>query len=427
MSLRTVLVGVMAVGPVFASCAPPPPPGTKRVPDRADTSKAVFVGVVKRVVPVATGLPIVTLQVVERFLGAASEEFELRLTSDYFINGVPQQIPAMVEGQTWFVEAHFNSALKHWTTSHCERTRLAERAGEELRLFREWVAAGVIAYTHARDGEAPWPAQDVFTVREDGTEVRRLTSDGRSFNPSWSPDGKRVLFISEVKQRPVELSVMDADGRNRRVLRVIEPVIYSAAWSPDGRFIAVSALQGSRMGLYLLPASGEGELRPVAESGWQPSWSPDGKKLAFSVERPRGRWAIHTANVDGSGDVALTGVGMNGAPAWSPDGKLIAFQRSFSMDSRDQVFVMSYDGTNMRQLTSDPGWSCGHPTWSREGKRLVVACRAAGSCNSGIASSTGQVLPWCKRRLFVVDIEGGAMRKVVESDASFPVYAPQSQ
>lgn len=210
-----VLIALTAAGTMFASCAPPPPPGAKRLPDRGDPSKAFFVGVVKRVMTAANPLPAVTLQVVERFLGAEADEFEVRLTSDHFINGLPQQIPAMVEGQTWFVDAYFNPALAQWVTSSCERTKLAERAGEDLRMFRAW-ASGVIVFTHAPDRGPPWPVQDVSTVRDDGSELRKLTSDGRSHNGSWSPDGKRILFISDVKQRPAELSVMDADGRNRK-------------------------------------------------------------------------------------------------------------------------------------------------------------------------------------------------------------------
>jgi Tol biopolymer transport system component len=112
-------------------------------------------------------------------------------------------------------------------------------------------------YTHAPDESAPWPVTDIYSMRGDGSNVKALTNDGHSHSPIWSPDGRRILFIhdSALRTKPayrepkefesyhsVELYVMDADGKNRRLLRRLEPVIYSAAWSPDGKTLAISCL-----------------------------------------------------------------------------------------------------------------------------------------------------------------------------------------
>src|ERR1700730_14610703 len=56
---------------------------------------------------------------------------------------------------------------------------------------------GVIAYTRAPDGAPPWPVQNIRNMRVSGSVDRCLTTDGHSHNPSWSPDGKRVLFIHD--------------------------------------------------------------------------------------------------------------------------------------------------------------------------------------------------------------------------------------
>jgi Tol biopolymer transport system component len=306
--------------------------------------------------------------------------------------------------------------------------------------------ADAIVYSRTPAGAPPWPVQDVCTTRADGATERCLTSDGHSHHPSWSPDGKRILFIHDAALRteppyrepehtkshhPIELSVMDADGRNRRVLRVIEPVIYSAAWSPDGGTLAVSAAapgESTRVGVFLLPANGAGELQMLRPNAWSPSWSPDGTKLAFTVEHPRGHWAVHTANTDGTNDVRLTDPGVNsGSPAWSPDGKSIAFDQFTDASGRQQLFVMNADGSGVRQLTADTSWSCVHPTWSPGGSQVAASCRSAASpCGMGIFS-TGQPMPECTRRLFVVPVAPGAAatrRKLMDHDGASPSFAP---
>jgi Tol biopolymer transport system component len=309
---------------------------------------------------------------------------------------------------------------------------------------------GVIAYTRAPAGAPPWPVQDVCTMRADGSTEQCLTSDGHSHHPSWSPDGKRILFIHDSalstqppyretedskSHHPIELSVMDANGRNRRVLRVIEPVIYSAAWSPKGATLAVSAAtsaapgESPSVGLFLLPANGTGELRLLRPNAWTPSWSPDGTKLAFTVEQPRGHWTVHTANGDGTNEVRLTDPSVNsGSPAWSPDGKSIAFDQFTNVNGRQQVFVMNADGSSVRQLTTDTAWSCVHPTWSSSGSQLVVACRSAASfCGMGVFS-TGQPMPECTRRLFVVPVASGAAAtptKLMDHDGAIPSFTPR--
>jgi Tol biopolymer transport system component len=306
---------------------------------------------------------------------------------------------------------------------------------------------GTIVYTGAPEGGPPWPVQDVYSIRADGSGAKALTRDGHSHHPSWSPDGKRILFIHDAElstkpayretgesksHHPVELSIMDADGRNRRVLRRIEPVIYSAVWSPDGSTLAISAAtepgagEPATAGIFFLPASGSGELRLYMRNGWTPSWSPDGKKLAFTVEHPRGRWTVHTANADGTNDVRLTSPHIDsGSPAWSPDGKLIAFEQFTGVAGRQQVFLMNADGSAIRQLTTDTAWSCTHPTWSPDGGRLVVACRfAASPCGMGVFS-TGQPMPECTRRLFVLPVASSQASKpamLVSQDAAFPSF-----
>ena len=311
---------------------------------------------------------------------------------------------------------------------------------------------GTIAFVHAPDGSGPWPVTDIYSMDGDGSNSKALTSDGHSHSPSWSPDGRRILFIHDSPLRtkppyreqkefesyhPVELYVMDAGGGNRALLRRLEPVIFSAAWSPDGKTLAITCIpeawaktpqpagEPMRAGLFLLPADGQGELRLVFGNAFTPSWSPDGKKLAFSVEHPRGQWSVHVANSDGSHDVQLTDPGrIGGSPAWSPDGKLIAFDE-FVGQGRQQIFVMNADGSNARQLTNNSGWSCGHPSWSLDARQLAFSCRSA-TTPCGTVSSVGSILPACLRRIFTISPADSTAEptQLNHHDGAAPTFAP---
>jgi Tol biopolymer transport system component len=292
--------------------------------------------------------------------------------------------------------------------------------------------------------------QDVCTVLTDGSQDRCLTDDGHSHGAAWSPDGKRLVFIHDSilskpplyretdntrSHHPVELSLMDADGRNRRVLRVIEPVIHTLAWSPDGSTLAISAAtairpgESPRAGVFLLPASGKGELRLFRRDAWMPSWSPDGTRLAFTVEHPRGRWRVYVAKVDGTEETALGDPNVdNGSPAWSPDGARIAFDQFTDVSGRQQVFVMNADGSGKHQITTDPAWSCMGPSWSPDGKHLAISCRSAASPCGMDLFSTGHKMPECTRRVFIVVAEPGSpLIKAFDHDGAAASFSPVSK
>lgn len=60
------------------------------------------------------------------------------MTSDAFVGGIPQQVPAFREGEAWLVEAYYDNREQQWMTSTCQRISLAEQAGEDLQVLRAW-------------------------------------------------------------------------------------------------------------------------------------------------------------------------------------------------------------------------------------------------------------------------------------------------
>ena len=98
----------------------------------------------------------------------------------------------------------------------------------------------------------------------DGRNQRRLTNSGFSdWNPSWSPDGKRIVFTSGKDRRIAdgnwEIYVMDADGKNQQRLTEQHQNDWYPSWSPDGERIAfASDMRGDNENfeIYVMDADG---------------------------------------------------------------------------------------------------------------------------------------------------------------------------
>jgi len=121
---------------------------------------------------------------------------------------------------------------------------------------------------------------DVYRMNRDGTGVKALTSKGGNCRPDWSPDGKRIAFVSDVADGRGDVWTMDADGRNKMlVTRGDDSYDYNPAWSPDGRWIVYETTKGSKRGpwsLAVIPANGgtPALLTPPGADDRYPDWAP---------------------------------------------------------------------------------------------------------------------------------------------------------
>ena len=211
--------------------------------------------------------------------------------------------------------------------------------------------------------------RDIYAVNADGSGLARLTrSPAADFDPSWSPDGRRIAYRHE-DQVSGQIYVMNADGSGKRNLTRRRGLDYSPAWSPDGRLIAFGSVRAGRATIWVMRPDGSGRRQLSRVYGEYPAWSPDGTKIAFDhIDFDSGstNWDIWVMNADGSGARPLIATSASEqGPAWLPDGRTIAYQSDRGAPQNyHRVWLANADGSRRHLLTSHIGE---RPVWAKGG------------------------------------------------------------
>jgi len=284
-------------------------------------------------------------------------------------------------------------------------------------------------------GRAPQPNvvdsnAGIYLIPLQGEEPRAVTrtkpQESHS-SPAFSPDARRLAYVSCESLMGCQLYVLDVDsaflpvGSPRQVTRFgTTTFIKGVTWSGDGESLIFGSTEMLSLYLWRLNADGTGQpqriemagagaayptvpphgdrltftrflddrdiyrvepgrsTEPIARSSRQEDnvqFSPDGRRIAFCSDRAGDSDDVWVANADGSAPEQLThGPGLiNCSPSWSPDGEHIAFDSEAS-DGSWHIWMVDREGGSLHQVTDDPG-DQNHPTWSRDGHWIYYARR----------------------------------------------------
>jgi Tol biopolymer transport system component/predicted Ser/Thr protein kinase len=339
----------------------------------------------------------------------------------------------------------------------------------------------VVAGDPARDESAPAFSPDgvsiafhesdadggIFIVGATGESARRLTDAG--FHPSWSPDGRQIVFCTEEIDRPYSRqttsSLWTVAVTGGEPQKLFDGDAAQPAWSPSGARIAFwSATRGQR-DIWTIAASGGAPVPVTSDAAldWCPVWSPDGAWLYFASDRggAMNLWRIGVDRDSGTpqGDPEPVTLGVQTAmeqPAISKDGARLVFRSrllaanpaAFTFDAanarlgaprllfrrtavlvpsgvspdgnwlalgnpselHEDVFICRTDGTDLRRLTDDPARDR-VAKWSTDGAALIFYSNRGGAF-----------------QIWTVGRDGGGLRQLTEHDRElfFPLYSSAS-
>ncbi len=222
------------------------------------------------------------------------------------------------------------------------------------------------------------PNVSVLTARPDGSDARVIASGGALHESSWSPNGKRIVYVKGTSSfLPNKLCVMLADGSNSRCIvskssRSIRE-LHSPSFLPGGQRIVYSDW-GSRPRSYTVNLNG-GDRREFAPhlDGYKSGikYAPNGRHVAFSYQ-PEGQdhAGIYTMRVGGGG---LRRIARRGGDVdWSPDSRRLVFTRMSDDKARVNIYRIGRDGAALRRLTdARNGVYFEGPVWSPNGRWIV--------------------------------------------------------
>jgi TolB protein len=196
----------------------------------------------------------------------------------------------------------------------------------------------------------------------------KLTGKKGAFNT-------KIAYVTSVRQKNgqqnYKLELADADGFNPITIMSSREPLMSPAWSPDGKKIAYVSFEKKSSAIYVQTLATGKRIRVTDFRGINgaPAWSPDGSKLALTLSK-EGSPDIFVLNLANRSLLKLTkNYAIDTEPSWSPDGANIVF--TSDRGGKPQLYLIPSSGGRAKRLTFDGDYNA-RGSFSRDGKFLTM-------------------------------------------------------
>jgi TolB protein len=191
----------------------------------------------------------------------------------------------------------------------------------------------------------------------------------------------RVAYITVKKNKDKKthsLQIADADGHNAQILLESPEPLLSPSWSPDGKKIAYVSFEGKNSAIYVQEIlTGQREqISAFAGINSSPDWSPDGTRMAMTLSKD-GNTEIYVMNL---ADKSLQRItrhgGIDTEPTWSPSGQKLAFTSDRS--GGPQIYEVNVAGGKPKRISFEGKYNA-RPVYSPDGKSITLVHAVSGS------------------------------------------------
>lgn len=246
-----------------------------------------------------------------------------------------------------------------------------------------------IAYVTSTAGTGKNKKVQLHIADADGFNAQPIvTSTEPLMSPAWSPDGRRLAYVSFEKSKP-SIWVQEVFTGKRDRLTAFKGINGAPAWSPDGRSLAMALSKDGNSEIYIMDIASR-KLRRLTNH-WaidtEPAWSPDGKQLVFTSDRG-GSAQIYRVAAGGGKPERLSWEGKyNARASYAPDGKSLTLITRVNGNYR--IGVQDLDSGIMNVLSS--GRLDESPSFAPNGSMIIYATRAGGKDVLAAVSTDGRV------------------------------------
>ena len=324
-------------------------------------------------------------------------------------------------------------SLDHYKNYEWTSNPMLSPDGEQILYSRTWI--------NLTDDKRE---TDLWIMNSDGTSNRFFS---KGSNAKWSSDGSKIAFTKEGRPNGTQIFVkhMDIQSEPTQITK-LEKSPSSMEWSPDGKYIAfimhvssepsltpkevpsqpkgaswtkaprvidqvdysqdrVGFIERGYRQLFIVPTDG-GTARQITFGKYDDvsnsiAWSNSSKSIVFSsYQKPdaayaRGHSNLYSVNINTLETKELTSRdGTESSPRVSPDGSKVAFigstwSKNFYNDRK--MYIMDFDGSNLKCVTNSLDQTPGNPIWSSNGQGIYFNVREYGQSNVYYADLKGKV------------------------------------
>jgi len=238
-----------------------------------------------------------------------------------------------------------------------------------------------------------------------------VTSKEPIMSPAWSPDGRKLAYVSFERRKP-SIYVQEVFTGKRQKITSFKGINGAPAWSPDGRKIALTLSKAGSPDIYVYDLARKSltQLTKHYAIDTEPAWSPNGRNIVFTSDRG-GKPQIYQISAFGGKVTRITFEGRyNARASYSPNGKMLTMvnQQQKGGDYRIAVLDLKRGGL---QILSE-GRLDESPSFAPNGSMVIYATKIDG-----------------KGELAAVSVDGRIRQRLVlqRGDVREPVWSPYTK